>query len=442
MNASQRPTLVRYRVLGLCLLLAAITYLDRICIAITAPLMMEDLGLSKVQMSFVFSAFIIAYGAFEIPTGYWGDRVGSRRVLTRIVTWWSAFTLATAGAFNYVSLLVVRFLFGVGEAGAWPNAALTFSRWFPASERGRAQGIFFMGAHLAGGLTPLLVTAMLKSMHWRTVFLVFGCLGFVWAGFWYWWFRDDPSEHKSVNAAERDLVLRGRALHAHHTLDWASFVALFRNPNLGLICLMYFTQSYGFYFFITWLPTYLKEARGIESVQLGLLAGLPLLLSVIADLFGGLSTDAAVRKFGLRWGRASIGILSFVGASGFMLTGVGLKDGTMTAVFIAIAAAFSALPLGAAWGTCVDIGGSRAGMVSAFMNTAGQIGGAFSPIIVSLVLKHFSSWDAPLYLTGVLYGLGGLCWFKIDASKPLWPAPAGPAAEMAAIRAEAEPETT
>src|SRR5262245_16172608 len=195
MSLSQVASLgsrVRYRVLGLAVLLAGITYLDRVCISLTAPAMMRDLGLSKVQMSLVFSAFTLAYGIFEIPTGWWGDRIGTRRVLTRIVIWWSSFTIFTAGAFNYVSLLVIRFLFGVGEAGAWPNAAKTFSRWFPVTERGTAQGIFFMGAHLAGGLTPLLVTAMLVRMHWRWVFVVFGAVGFVWAAVWFWWFRDEP----------------------------------------------------------------------------------------------------------------------------------------------------------------------------------------------------------------------------------------------------------
>lgn len=415
-----RPTRVRYRVLAFCVALASITYLDRICIAITAPLMMRDLGLTQLQMSFVFSAFTVAYGAFEIPTGYWGDRIGPRRVLTRIVVWWSAFTMATAAAFSYGSLLVTRFLFGVGEAGAWPNAALTFSRWFPAEERGRAQGIFFMGAHLAGGVTPLLVGWMLTWMPWRMVFVTFGAVGLVWAAFWYAWFRDDPAEHGSANAAERELIHHGRRLEGSHTMTWSAFGQIFRSRNMLLLCVMYFTQSYGFYFFITWLPTYLREHRGLGSVQLGVLAGLPLLLSVAADLAGGISTDYAVRRFGLRWGRASIGIISFTGAAAFMLIGTGLADAVTAAVFIAIAGAFSNFPLGAAWGACVDIGGRQAGVVSACMNTAGQVGGALSPVIVAVVLKYLSSWEAPLYLTGCLYGLGAVCWMFIDASRPIW----------------------
>src|SRR3954451_528070 len=186
--------------------LAAVTYLDRVCISIVAPSIMRDLKLSQIQMSYVFSAFTLAYAIFEIPTARWADRIGSRKVLTRIVLWWSAFTMATAGASNYLALLVVRFLFGVGEAGAWPNAARVFARWIPARERGRVQGLFFAGAHLSGGLTPLLVAWMATFLHWRVIFLIFGAVGVVWAAAWYWWFRDEPRDHPSVNAAERDYI--------------------------------------------------------------------------------------------------------------------------------------------------------------------------------------------------------------------------------------------
>jgi nitrate/nitrite transporter NarK len=211
-------------------------------------------------------------------------------------------------------------------------------------------------------------------------------------------------------------------------MTWAAFAGIFRSRNMLLLCAMYFTQSYGFYFFITWLPTYLKEHRGLDSVQLGLLAGAPLLLSVLADLLGGISTDYAVRRFGLRWGRASVGIISFTGAAAFMLIGTGLQDAVTAAVFIAIAGAFSNYTLGASWGACVDIGGRQAGVVSACMNTAGQIGGTLSPVIVALVLRRFASWEAPLYLTGCLYAIGALCWMFIDATKPIWERQPEPAA--------------
>ncbi|MGH9671591.1 MAG: MFS transporter, partial [Bryobacteraceae bacterium] len=270
-------TRVRYRVLAMAVLLAGITYLDRVCIGVAAPQIMRDLGLTRIQMSIVFSAFTTAYALFEIPTGRWGDRVGTRRVLARIVVWWSTFTILTGAAFNYVSLLAMRFLFGAGEAGAWPNVARTFSRWFPRSERGTVQGIFFMGAHLAGGLTPLLVTAMLVWLDWRAMFFIFGSIGFFWAAGWYWWFRDDPADHAAVGAGERDLILAGRGAGASHA-PFAGWRRLLANRTVFALCAMYFTQTYGFIFYVTWLPTYLKDTHGFTGTMLGVLAGLPLTL--------------------------------------------------------------------------------------------------------------------------------------------------------------------
>ena len=168
---------VRHRVVAFTVSLAALTYLDRVAISVVAPSIMRDFSLTQIQMSYVFSAFALAYALFEVPTAWWADRVGSRRVVALIVTWWSAFTVLTGAAWGYVSLIAIRFLFGAGEAGAWPNATRVFSRWIPAGERGMVQGIFFSGAHLSGGLAPFLVTVMSEHFHWRTIFAIIGSLG-------------------------------------------------------------------------------------------------------------------------------------------------------------------------------------------------------------------------------------------------------------------------
>ena len=419
-TTSLNPTSrVRYRVLAFAVMLAGITYLDRVCISLTAPAMMRDLGLSKVQMSLVFSAFTLAYGLFEIPTGWWGDRIGTRRVLTRIVIWWSSFTMFTAGAFSYASLLVIRFLFGIGEAGAWPNAAKTFSRWFPVTERGTAQGIFFMGAHLAGGLTPLLVTAMLTRMHWRSVFLVFGAVGFVWAATWYWWFRDEPEQHASVSPAELAHIQQGRGKATSHQLSAAAWKNILTNRSLIALCLAYFTQTYGFYFFITWMPTYLENARGFTSTMLGVMAGLPLVMSAVADIFGGLTTDWATKRFGLRVGRCGVGGICYLFASVLLIIGTATQHNILAVILISLALASSNFLLGASWSACTDIAGDHAGTVSACMNTAGQIGGFLSPIVAALFVEKYGSWSAPLYVCGILYFFGALCWWLVDPRKPI-----------------------
>jgi MFS transporter, ACS family, glucarate transporter len=413
---------VRYRVLAFAVALAAITYLDRVCIAQTAQMMMRDLRLTKEQMGFVFSSFTIAYALFEMPTGAWGDRIGTRRLLTRIVAWWSCFTIATAAAFSYASLLAVRFLFGMGEAGAFPNVSRTFSRWFPVTERGTAQGIFFAGAHLGGGLTPLLVTALLGCMPWRMVFVAFGAIGFVWAVAWFRWFRDDPALHPDVNQEELELIEAGRAVADSHRLGLSGLVRILSRRNMIALCLMYFTQAYGFYFNITWLPTYLEKARGFSSTELGLLAGLPLILSAVADLVGGLATDRAIRAFGLRAGRCGIGFASLLLAGTALIAGAAMDAPLLAALLIALAGAADSFLLGAAWGTCLDIAGPHAGLVTGAMNTAGQIGAFLSPIILPHLLKDQhrpEDWALPLFVAGVLFLAGAFCWLIVDPTKPV-----------------------
>ena len=265
---------VRHRVLAFTVALAWITYLDRVCIASTAQDLMRELNLSIPQMGFVFSAFTIAYALFEIPTGAWGDRIGPRRLLTRIVIWWSSFTIATAAAFNFTSLLAVRFLFGAGEAGAFPNVSKSFSRWFPVTERGTAQGIFFAGAHLGGGVTPPLMWVLLQFLPWRMVFVVFGAIGFVWAAAWFLWFRDDPAEHSEVGVEELAMIQSGRKPDVPHRLDIATLRLIITDRNVILLSLMYFTQAYGFYFNITWLPTYLSQARRVFFDSTGRFGGI------------------------------------------------------------------------------------------------------------------------------------------------------------------------
>ena len=412
-----RPTLVRYRVLGLTILLAMITYLDRVCIAVLAPDIQRDLSLSKAEMSLVFSAFALAYAAFEIPTAWWADRAGTRTVLTRIVVWWSSFTIATAAAFNYASMLVIRFLFGMGEAGAWPSVARTFSRWIPRRERGRVQGVFFSGAHLAGGLTPMLVLSLTPLLDWRAIFVMFGMVGFIWAIAWYRWFRDDPSKHRDVNAEELLLIVKERQPDTGHHVGWKYWRRLLGNRNVLALCLMYLPNSFAFYFCITWLPTYLKEKHGLTETALGVFAGLPLVLSVAADLLGGVTTDWAVARFGLRLGRSGVGCLAYLVAGLAMFLAVATAEPFAAATWIAVGTAASMFILGAAWGTCLDIGGNHAGVVSASMNTAGQIGSLLCPILVTFLVEEFNDWNAPLYLIGALFLVGAAAWCVVDARK-------------------------
>jgi ACS family glucarate transporter-like MFS transporter len=417
-HKARRVVGVRHRVVAFAVALAAVTYFDRVCISTLAPAIMLDLRISRVQMGYIFSAFTLAYAIFEIPTAWWGERAGTRKVLARIVAWWSSFTIATAVAWGFWSLASIRFLFGMGEAGAWPNVAKTFSRWIPAAERGRVQGVFFMGAHLAGGVTPLLVSMLVPRLGWRGVFLAFGALGFVWTVWWLRWFRDDPAQHPAVTPDELRLIEEGRSEGASHSAG-ALWRALPSDRNLLALCVAYFANGYGFYFLVTWLPAYLEQQRGFSKMGLSLFAGLPLLLSVFADLFGGVATDWLTRKFGLRAGRAGVGSVSYFAAAVCILIGAFASSGTLAAILIAMAAAASMFTLAASWAACIDIGGPHSGVMSAAMNTSGQVGGILSPIVLAYIVEWFADWRLPLVIMCVLYALAALAWLLVDPRRPL-----------------------
>lgn len=401
------------------LALGAITYLDRACIATLSPDIRRDLGLNKDQMSLIYSAFAIAYAAFEIPTAWWADRMGTRRVLARIVSWWSVFTMITGAAWSFGSMLAIRFLFGVGEAGAWPGVARTFSRWIPRSERGTVQGIFFAAAHLTGGLTPMITLALAGWIGWRWVFVLFGVPGALWVIAWHHWFRDDPEQHSSVSAVELEHITSGRDHSAGHHEGWAYWKQLMMHRNTLPICLMYFPNSFGFYFCITWLPDYLREQHGFDAMPLGFFSGLPLILSILADFLGGLSTDFITRRFGLRLGRLGVGAISYLVAGIAMILATTTSQPVLAAWCIAIAVAASMFTLGASWGTVIDVGGSHTGVVGAAMNTTGQIGSVLCPLLVTSLQKHYN-WNAPLLLISALFLTGAVAWTLIDPRRKIF----------------------
>lgn len=431
-TAADRQTHVRYRVVAMATALAMITYLDRVCIAKLTPDIMRDLQLSKIQMGYVFSAFALAYATFEIPTAWWADRAGTRSVLTRIVVWWSCFTAATAAATGYASLLALRFLFGAGEAGAWPSVARTFSRWIPGRERGTVQGIFFAGAHLVGGLTPSLIVLLLPVMSWRAIFVLFGSVGFVWALWWHLWFRDDPTDHRRVNAQEAAYIVEHRPADVAHSMDGAYWWPLLRDRNILALCVMYASNSMVFYFCITWLPTYLHERHGFDAAALGFFAGLPLLVSVPSDLFGGVVTDRLTKRFGLKTGRCLVGAVAYLISAGGLVAAGASSSPVAAAVLIALATAACMFTLGAAWGTCSEVGRNHVGVVGAMMNTAGQIASLVCPPLVAYSVVWFNSWSLPLYVMGALFLIGAGCWLVIDPARPVFAGSPGPVPEAVA----------
>jgi MFS transporter, ACS family, glucarate transporter len=402
------PTRVRYQVLVLACLLAAITYLDRICFGTAAPLIVHDLGLTSVaDLKWAFAAFAIAYGLFEVPTGWWGDRFGPRGVLIRVVLWWSFFTALTgvvgwqvAGVtFGGLAFLtVVRFLFGAGEAGAFPNITRALQNWFPPHARARAQGFVWMTARLMGGLTPLVWTLLVAGttatsplVTWRGAFALFGLLGVAWCVLFAWRFRNRPEEHADVNAAERDLISAGRVETSspHGRVPWT---AILFSRNLLCMYVMYFSITYGWFFNVNYLPDCLETRYGVKPTSPvgSLFKGGPLLLGAVGCLLGGYWTDALLRRgTSLRWSRRLPGLIGLILCAGCYLTAARMPSAWSFALAIALAGFFNDLVMGGAWSTCQDVGGRHTAVVAGCLNTAASIGAALASWASGQILQWY-----------------------------------------------------
>ncbi len=407
----------RYWVVVFAVTLAVIQYIDRVCISQAAPLISRDLSLDERQMGWVFSAFTLAYALFEIPAGYLGDRIGPRKVLLRIVLWWSFFTAATGWMRSWASLIVTRFLFGAGEAGCFPNLTKAFNRWLPQRERTRAQGIMWMSARLGGAFTPLLVVACLQFVSWRSAFMLFGLLGVVWAVIFFWWYRDDPKMHPGVNAAEAALLPEEAGMSGHFKIPWAT---LFSSRTVWCLCGQYFACSYCFYFFITWFPTYLFKQHGFDMKQSALLAGTPLMVGAFGSLFSGWILPHLGRWLGdVGLARRLVGAAGSAGAVGFLIAAAQLTQPYLAVTAIALVAFCNDVQMPGAWTACMDVGGKAVGTLSGTMNMMGNIGGFLSSIVCGYIVQLTNSWGLVFYVTAAMYVFGVVFWLAMDPVTPL-----------------------
>jgi MFS transporter, ACS family, glucarate transporter len=408
----------RYQVVLIFVIFAIITYLDRNSMSSLSKGIAAELHLSKTQLGFIFSAFSLAYGLFEIPTGLMVDKIGPKKTLFRIVIWWSVFTLLTGLASGFYFLLVVRFLFGAGEAGAFPTVSVAISRWFPAAERGRIQSVVWMGSRMGGALAPLLSIYLAGEYGWRTVFYIFGSLGLVWASVWWIWFKDEPRDMKGISSEEVKLIEENRSIKSpsHSLLPWKTVL---KNGNLWALMGMYHFLLYGAYFYMSWMPEYLEKGRGIAKEDLGWMTSLPFIVGMAGCLVGGFASDYLAKQKGLKFGRRYVGMFGLVMAGICMLVGSFIRDMNIAIIFLALGLAFKDFTLPVSWAVATDIGGKHAGAISGTMGMAGQLGSAIMASAFGFILQETGSYELPVRIIGCLVILGGFLWLRIDASKPV-----------------------
>ena len=391
----------RRRILLLLIALAMVTFLDRIAIASAGPRIQQALHLSAGQWGWVLGAFILAYGVFEIPTGAMGDRNGPRNVLTRIVIWWSAFTALTGAAFSFAPLVAIRFLFGAGEAGAYPNMAAVTARWFPVEERAQAQGFIWGASRFGGALAPLLVIPLQNWIGWRQTFVVLGAIGVLWVIAWRVWY---PAAAEPTSQLVHGAAPYGRLLRA---------------KQLWLIVVMYFCYAWGSWFFFGWFPVWLVKGAGFSEGEMAIFSALPFVLGAAGNVAGGFLSDRMVAAYGVKTARRVVGSAALIGSATLLLLMSLTRNHAAIGVFSSLGFGIADLMLPAAWALCLDIGGDHAGFVTGVMNSAGQFGGFVCSVLFGYVVQATGSYQTPLRGVAAMVLIAALLFTRIDASRPL-----------------------
>ncbi len=420
------PTRTRYGVLGFLCSLSFVLYLDRVCIGKAVVSIQNDLGLSNTEVGYALGAFTVAYGLFEVPTGRWGDRYGSRGVLTRIVVWWSIFTALTGAVTGLWMLVAVRFLFGAGEAGAYPNAARVIARWFPLEERGRVQGLMLTAAQLGASLAPAIAAYLIAEAGWRWTFAIFSTFGLCWAAGFYQWFRDDPAQHPNANDAERALIARG-ATHsqAEHALP-IPWRAMAENTNVWLLGLIQTCSSFVSYMYMSWYPAYLEKGRGVSPIEAGWLSSLVLAGAAVGCLGSGFVTDWLARITHRNPLRHRIyGFVGMAASAVALWAGIECESPRATSLWAAVAFMCAISQQATFWTVTMEISGKHLGVIFGLLNSLG-VPGAFAS---TMFLGQFADWmkdrgyvgraqwDPAFYIYAAVLLIGACCWLFVDAKR-------------------------
>jgi MFS transporter, ACS family, glucarate transporter len=407
----------RYRVAILLYFLILITYLDRVTISLVGVRMKTAFHLTNSQFGYALGAFALAYALFEIPSALMGDRLGQRKVFLRIVIWWSFFTALTGVVTGFTSLIAVRFLFGMGEAGAYPNSTGTVSRWFPKSETSRGISWFSMGSHSGAALAPLIVVPIAAAFGWRAPFFVNAALGLVWVLFCYVWFRNQPSEMKNISQQEKEFIEANRRFVSHNVpFPWKQ---AFTKTLLWLLVLSYLCGQWANYFFVAWMPNYLQEGKHFTEQEMKMTTTWLFIFGIIAAFLAGFFSDWLIRRIGLRFSRRIIAMSCYSIVA--ILVCLSAENSNHLTVSLCLISAHFFLPFTVitSFSACVDIGGEHACTIAGIMNFFGQSGAFLMSIFFGRIVDLTHSFDAPQFvMVGVLLS-GAILWIGIDVSKKL-----------------------
>ncbi|TSE05705.1 MFS transporter [Aquimarina algiphila] len=409
---------VRYRMVLGTFVLSMIVLFDRILISVAKDPVANDLALSDKQMGWVLSIFALGYALFQTPSGFLADKHGARKILTAVVSIWSIFTALTGAVYNFFTLIIVRFLFGVGEAGAFPTMARAIFSWIPIKERGLVHGINFSGGRIGAAIALPIVAWLIDITSWRMSFVILGLIGVLWALIWYWWYRDLPENHASVSENELKII-KENVQETNNNKPSISFKKLFGSRAVWLMMGQYFCSNFTFFFCLTWLFPHLKAKYNLDIIEAGFYSSAPFIFGAIGNWVSGWMVDFIYKKGNWELSRKVPAMIGFALAAIGIVASIYMDEVLGAVIFISLAVFGADMTLSPSWSACLDIGKEHSGTVSGTMNMAGNLGSFFTALAFPYMIAFTGSNTPFFFLAALLNVLAIPMWLIVKPQKPL-----------------------
>jgi MFS transporter, ACS family, glucarate transporter len=410
---------LRYFMAAGSFLLAMLILIDRACISVAKDSISSELALTDKQFGWIMSAFALGYALFQMPAGALSDKLGARKMLALVVSTWSVFTALTGVTGGFISLLIIRFIFGMGEAGGFPGIAQMVYRWIPTKERGTINGINFSGGRLGAAFSLPAIALLINTFGWRQSFFILGSIGILWAIAWYFMYRDSPANHPNISAYELAYITNNQGENKVNSEPQSPITPnqLFRSQNMRLAMLQYFASNFVFFFCLTWLFPYLKQQYQVNNLEAGFYSSIPLMAGAAGNIISGFVVDYLYKKGLKRWSRSLVAIVGFALAAIGLLLSLSMDSIGPGVACIAVAVFGADFTLSPSWTFCADIGKSQSGLVSGTMNMAGNLG-SFVTALAFPYLKDWSGTATPFfYVAAALCLVAIISWLKMDPKK-------------------------
>jgi ACS family glucarate transporter-like MFS transporter len=419
---------VRWVILALLFAASFVAYVLRTNMSIAGEKMMADLGLSKIQLGLVLSAFAWGYAIFQFPGGVFGDRMGPRRALTIIAILWGILTLLTglvpgtglaSTAVILAALIGLRFVMGAVQAPLFPvGCGGAIGNWFPVSGWAFPNGLTSTGLTLGAAATAPLIAWLMETLGWRQSFVLTAPSAFLIAGVWWWYARDNPADHPRVSQKELELIDENRGPREPAADDRAAWKRVLKNRDILLLAASYFCMNYVFYIFFNWFFIYLVDVRGFEILKGGAFAAAPWMVGAVAASVGGLWCDRLCKRIGARWGCRIPGMAGLSLVAGLLFFGATARNPYLAVALLALSFGCTQLTEGAFWAAAIFVSGKHASAATGVMNTGGNVVGGIGALLVPIMADAFG-W-VPALATGSVFALIGVgLWLFVRADRPM-----------------------